>query len=265
MPATAVDDNRRLIGQDPSMPDKIFAEPRLARLYDILDSDRSDLDHYIAMVEEFGAASVLDVGCGTGSLATILMANGVQVTGVDPAAASLAIAEKKPGADRAVWFHGDATTLPDTIAADLAVMTGNVAQVFLEDDDWLATLEAIRLRLVKGGRLVFETRDPSARGWEEWNRKRSFATYDLPDTGIFDTWVELTDVSLPLISFRRFYEFQRDNESLHSDSTLRFRSRGELDASLTACGFQVEEVRGAPDRPGKEWVFIAKPVAATTS
>ena len=47
--------------------DPIFAEPRLAAIYDALDADRSDLDHYSAMVEEFGARQVLDVGCGTGS------------------------------------------------------------------------------------------------------------------------------------------------------------------------------------------------------
>lgn len=44
------------------MPDPIFAEPRLAAIDDALDADRSDLAHYIAIVEEFGARRVLDVG-----------------------------------------------------------------------------------------------------------------------------------------------------------------------------------------------------------
>lgn len=45
------------------MPDALYADPRLAPLYDPLDPDRSDLDAYLAMVEEFEARSVLDVGC----------------------------------------------------------------------------------------------------------------------------------------------------------------------------------------------------------
>jgi 2-polyprenyl-3-methyl-5-hydroxy-6-metoxy-1,4-benzoquinol methylase len=49
--------------------DAHFSERRLAEVYDPLDPDRSDLDAYVAMVDEFGAHSVLDIGCGTGTLA----------------------------------------------------------------------------------------------------------------------------------------------------------------------------------------------------
>ena len=39
--------------------DALFAERRLAEVYDPLDPDRSDLDAYAAMVDEFGARSVI--------------------------------------------------------------------------------------------------------------------------------------------------------------------------------------------------------------
>jgi SAM-dependent methyltransferase len=54
---------------DGVMPDAIFEDPRLVRVYDPLDPDRSDLDAYVAFIHEAGATSVLDVGCGTGTLA----------------------------------------------------------------------------------------------------------------------------------------------------------------------------------------------------
>jgi hypothetical protein len=44
-----------------------FEEPRLAQIYDLLYPDRSDLDMYVALAEGFGARSVLDLGCGTGT------------------------------------------------------------------------------------------------------------------------------------------------------------------------------------------------------
>jgi ubiquinone/menaquinone biosynthesis C-methylase UbiE len=93
------------------MADPIFEVPRLAEVYDPLDPDRSDLDAYVAMVEEFGARSVLDIGCGTGTFACLLARRGLAVTGVDPAGASLAVARAKPGADRVRWVHAYATEL----------------------------------------------------------------------------------------------------------------------------------------------------------
>jgi SAM-dependent methyltransferase len=240
-----------------SMPDAIFENPRLAGTYDGLDPDRGDLDAYTAMAAEFGARTVLDVGCGTGTLACLLAGRGVEVTGVDPAAASLAVAQAKPGADAVRWLHGDATTLPP-LQVDLALMTGNVAQVFTTDEQWSATLRGVRAALRPGGRLVFETRDPARRAWLGWTREQSFSRKEIAGAGVVQSWHELTEVSGELVSFRSFAVFEADNTVLASDSTLRFRSRDEIAGSLAAHGYHVDEVRDARDRPGLEFVFIAR-------
>ncbi|NQV03589.1 MAG: class I SAM-dependent methyltransferase, partial [Bacteroidia bacterium] len=90
------------------MPDQKFSNPRLVTIYDQMDSNRSDLSHYIAMVEEFAARSVLDVGCGTGTFLCLLAEQGIDLTGVDPAEASLDVARKKSGTDHVRWCLGDA-------------------------------------------------------------------------------------------------------------------------------------------------------------
>jgi hypothetical protein len=41
-------------------------------------------------------------------------------------------------------------------------------------------------------------------------------------------------------------------------AALRFRHQDEVTASLGAAGYLVDEVRQAPDRPGREMVFIAR-------
>ncbi|MGA5360415.1 class I SAM-dependent methyltransferase [Streptomyces purpurascens] len=239
------------------MADECFRHPRLAAVYDPLDPDRGDLDPYLRMAEEFGARQVLDIGCGTGVFALRLAARGLRVIGVDPAGASLEVARGKPGGERVRWIHGDATALPPP-AADLATMTGNAAQEITGPEDWHAFLRGARAALRPGGRLVFETRIPARRAWEEWNREATYAVTDVPGTGAVEYWVELLDVSGPLVTFRQVYRFAADGQVLTSESTLRFRERREVETELAARGFVVEDVRDAPDRPGKEFVFVAR-------
>ena len=238
------------------MPDRAFDVRRLAELYDPFDPDRADLEVYADIVDELETHSVLDVGCGTGTFACSLALRGLEVVGVDPAAASLDVARSKPGADVVRWICGDATTLPE-LRVDLATLTGNVAQVFLTDDDWLGSLSGIRAALKPGGRLVFETRDPARKAWLGWNPDQTRRTTEIPSAGRVETWCEVTEIREPLVSFRWWYRFESDGLVLTSDSTLRFRERDEVEQSLRRTGFQVDDVRDAPDRPGLEFVFVA--------
>lgn len=247
-----------------AVPDVKFAHPRLAAVYDTFDSDRGDLDAYEDIVAELGAQRILDYGCGTGTFAARL-AGRHQVTGFDPAAASLDIARTKSGA---VTWVGDLAGLSgsdragsdqagcDQAGFDLVVMTGNVAQVFLADDDWAGVLTTVLGLLRPGGHLVFETRRPEYRVWDEWAH-RAPDTRDVPGVGPVRHDFQLTEVRLPTVSFRDTFTFG-DGQILTSDSTLRFRDRNELDAGLTAAGFRITDVRQAPDRPGRERVFLCE-------
>jgi SAM-dependent methyltransferase len=200
--------------------DPIFEEPRLADIYDLLDDPgRPDLAPYLALAKEFQTGSVLDIGCGTGTLACWLAGCGVEVTAVDPAAASLRVARKKPFAERVHWVLGDATTV-QPLQVDLVTMTGNVAQVFLADEDWAAALKASRAALRPGGRLVFEVRDPNQEAWRAWTRQHTYRVLNLPDAGSVEVWADLTELALPLVSFRQCFAFHSDGATLASDSTL---------------------------------------------
>ena len=236
------------------MPDRLFADRRLAAVYDPLDPDRSDLDAYAAVATELGARTVLDLGCGTGTFAVLLAARGFDVTGVDPAAASIDVARAKPGADRVRWVVGEIDAVAD-LRFDLVTMTGNVAQVFVSDEAWGAMLATAHDVVRAGGHLVFETRDPAREAWREWTREASATVADTPGEGRVESWVEVTDVRDELVTFRSTLVFT--DATITSESTLRFRSRDAVTADLVEAGFVVEDVREAPDRPGRELVFVA--------
>ncbi len=238
------------------MADPHFEIPRLVEVYDLLDPDRSDLDTYSGIVDELGARRVLDIGCGTGTFACMLASRGKDVIGLDPAGASLDVARKKRGADNVAWVHGDLGALP-ALRVDLATMTGNVAQVFVTDDEWSITLRACHRALRPGGHLVFESRVPEDQAWLRWTREATYTRALLVGVGPVEYWVEVTAVRHDIVSFRSTYIFEADGATYTSDSTLRFRSRTQIEGSLREAGFAVRDARDAPDRPGREVVFIA--------
>lgn len=244
------------------MPDAEFSHLRLAAIYDPLDPDRSDLSAYVNLVEEFGAQSVLDVGCGTGTFACVhAEANDVTVLGVDPARASIEVARSKGASDRVEWI---VATMSDVAAVpkwgghfDLATMTANVAQVFVEDQDWLSTLRAIRACLRVGGHLAFETQMPADRAWERWTKELTRQVVDLPTEGPVERWIQTTNVNGGLVTFEGPTIFLADNERIDSTSTLRFRTSEDLRESLEQTGFFNIEIRDLPYAPARGWLVVA--------
>ena len=238
------------------MSGSAFDHPRIASLYDALDPDRSDLDFYLQLLEEIGARSVVDIGCGTGVFALLLAAKGIDVVGVDPAGAMLDVARAKPGAEKVRWVHGYAADLPP-MEVDAVTMTANTAQVFVTDVDWEETLAVCHRISRPGGSLLFETRGPAPRPWESWAAYRG--TTEVEGVGPVTEWYEIVEVTDGLVTFDA-HNLLPDGEDVVARSTLRFRSREELDRSLAAAGFEVVAIHDPPDRPGLEWLYHARKV-----
>lgn len=109
-------------------------------------------------------------------------------------------------------------------------------------------------------RRSIETRDPARAAWLRWTPQRTARTIQAPGAGMVRTWCQVTPVDGPFVDFRWTFEFEfeADGARLVSSSRLRFRGWSEIDASLACSGFVVVDVLDAPDRPGEEWVLVAR-------
>lgn len=245
------------------MADPIFENQRLVDIYDAFDGDRDDLIHYLNIVTEFGASSILDIGSGTGCFSCMLAKKGFTVIGLEPAKASLDLAAKKQYADQVQWILGDTASLP-TLQVDMAFMTGNVAQVFLSDKEWEQNLSHIHDALSPNGYLIFEVRDPTQKAWQNWTKGKTYKKLNIPNIGEVDGWCDVKDVSDENVTFIWRYYFHTDQTTIESESRLRFRTKESIIHSLNKTGFSVTDIRDAPDRPQQEFVFIAQKAEAST-
>ena len=87
-----------------SQVDDVFADPELARLYDHFNAWAACDDFYLEQALAQGGP-VLDLGCGTGMLASRIASEGLQVFGADPALAMLRVARSRPGGERVIWLQ----------------------------------------------------------------------------------------------------------------------------------------------------------------
>lgn len=292
-----------------------FSDPRLVAIYDTVNPIGEYKTFYLELAAKLagdrGTLSIIDLGCGSGQLTCELAKQGHHLIGVEPSDAMLGLARKRatnelaeplaadstrPSQSRSIspvkWLHGGAQNL-GAFEADLAIMTGHVAQFFLEDESWQQALRSIHGALKPGGHLAFECRNPLVQpflrasrqmaqresqiselvsensdcseqsehiDWpSDTNRRKVFD----PLAGAVEWWFQLLSVEGERVLYEIHYLFESSGEKAISVNELRFRTRDELQNSLIDAGFTVECVYGnwdfqLADGDSPEFIFVAR-------
>ena len=225
-----------------------FTDPRLVSIYEPVNvyEPGTQPDFYAWLAADLGARSVVDLGCGTGLVTRELARRGYDVVAVDPSEQMLAAARSRPDGDRVRWIHGDASLLPGA-NADLAIMSGHVAQFFLTDDSWHAALGAPPPRGQAGRPPRVREPQPGCTGMGDVDRVDVTTAHDAT-AGVVDWWTTVDRFHDDVATCTNHYRFAATGEVLTSSVQLRFRSSEELTATLADAGFTVERMYGDWDR-----------------
>lgn len=220
-------------------------EPPYGRFYIHMTADavgpqrtQHELDFLLRQLDLQPAASILDVGCNGGRHAIGLAAGGYRVTGVDPEAEALEVAEEAAArAGVAVRFiQGDMARLA-LADFDAALCIGTSIGFHETDEGDQQQLDAIFRALKPGGRFGFEATwllgqrygSGTRRTWE-----RSGDTL-VVDEGIFDPLTcrahHITDYITPEGVHRR-------------EERYRVYAPTEMTRMLRTAGFAIDAVYG---------------------
>ncbi len=227
--------------------DPLYRDPAMAQFYDLQNGwktakERPDFDYCAALAN--AAASVLDLGCGTGDLAAAL-AHDRAVTGVDPAAAMLDIARRRPGGDRVTWVQADARTVRLDHRFDLVVLTGHAFQVFLTAADQAAVMSTIAAHLAPTGVFVFDSRNPAYPAPKTRTRDETLHRFDHPQRGPVEAWNDsVYDPDTDILTYTTTYRLLRTGDINAATAQIRYTPQADLAAMLASAGLAVDRWLG---------------------
>ena len=219
-------------------------------VYDQINHWGKDDEFFLELLKTLNIEELADLGCGTGRLTTHFAKAGYHVTAIDPNEEAIEYAKNKEYPGEVSWIVGDSSNL-QTNAFEAVIMTANVAQVFLTDISWHQVISDVYRALKPGGHFIFDTRNPLAKAWEQWEKDTT------PDVAIdhvngeqLEIWTEYGGFIEDIFTFTETVKNSRTDEVLiRKNMQLKFRTQEEIYDTLNQVGFSHIQVYG-------DWEFM---------
>lgn len=222
--------------------DNHYKHQRLATIYDDGNGWGNDREFYLSLAGD-KPQHILDVGCGTGIICHAYAALGHHVTGLDPAESMLIVAKANPLGDKITWVNASVQEFNSEQKFDLIIMTGHALQCLLTTQELQSCLQTMAQHIARDGQIVFETRNPNIDWKSKWHNT---GFNDGSGENKAQVNREVTGYTNNSMSFTTKYHFS--DETLQSDSELRFWAPTEVSRAAGNAGLKVKTIFGDWDR-----------------
>ncbi len=246
---------------------------RDAEAYDIEEGGYdADYPLTVQLAREFGGP-LLDLACGTGTMALRMAEQGFEVTGVDIIPEMIERASQKALKQGAKidWLVADARTFQLQRQFRFIYMLGNAFQHFLSRADQEALLARVREHLHPQGCLLFCTRNPSPRNLFA-ARYPEPQSYTAPDGRQYTVTEQEEYDPIAQIQHYTFHEHwltpegPREKKTYHT--ALRYVFPQEMEALLFYNGFAIRSCYGSWQQEpltatSRSMIYVCQPRAGS--
>ena len=237
----------------------------LSHLYEMMYQSFINYDeeysYYSEILKNYNFNSIIELGCGTGSLASRFIKNGYNYSGLDVSDDMLGIARSKNHGSE--FLSGDMTSFQLKDKKEACIIAGRTISYLLRNQELIDCFNSIYKNLKTDGIVCFDSIDaekfiPTIRNGkrimhdaEFENRKfqrESFWSVPESDNGAFN-WKSV------------FYEEKRNGnlEKIGEDeSVLRSFSKKEMCLFLEGCNFRIESIEDRPSYAFDTFVIVAQ-------
>lgn len=214
-------------------------------VYDQVNGWGKDDEFFLELLKKSNVKTIADLGCGTGRLTTHFAQAGYQITAIEPNEEAIEYARNKACPGEVMWIVGDSTNLQSN-TFEAIVMTANVAQVFLTEDSWINVVNDVYRALKPGGHFIFDTRNPLAKVWEQWEKDMTpDHAIDLVNGEPLEIWTQYEGFVDDVFTFFEMVKKARTGEVIiHEKMQLKFRTQETIYQSLKNAGFSQIQVYG---------------------
>ena len=230
-------------------------------MYQTFINYEEEYSYYSNKLKKYNAASLFELGCGTGNLANRFLENGFDYTGLDLNKAMLDIAAgKAPGAE---FMEADMRNFSLPEKKQACIIPARTISYLMTYSDVMDAFHSINENLQTGGVLCFDNIDASKFIPIIKNGKRIIHKAEFEGRKFHrESYWSVNGSQTWAFNWDSVY-FEEDakgalNKIVEDNSTVRCFTKDDLCLFLELCNFTVKEIEDRPSYAFDTFVIVAQ-------